>query len=145
MWGLRKSATNITIPHMSQVLVVDDDADTAEATAQFLRRAGHNVRSVPNGREALAALSELVPDVAVLDVRMPEMDGITFLEVMRCYLRWESVPVILITGYPDDPRLVRAHKLGVKRVFTKADYKLQELTEEIDHLLAEQQGVGSTI
>jgi CheY-like chemotaxis protein len=129
---------------MSQVLVVDDDAYTAEATAQYLRRAGHDVRSVPNGREALAALSELVPDVAVLDVRMPEMDGITFLEVMRCYLRWESVPVILITGYPDDPRLARAHALGVRRVFTKADFKLHELTDEIDHLLAEQQGVVST-
>jgi CheY-like chemotaxis protein len=126
---------------MSQVLVVDDDADTAEATAEFLRRLGHTVRSVPNGREALAALSETVPDVAVLDVRMPEMDGITFLEVMRCYLRWETVPVILITGYPDDPRLVRAHKLGVKRVFTKAGFELQELAQVIDDLLAEQQGV----
>src|SRR6476660_127827 len=128
---------------MAQILVVDDDADTAEATAQFLRRSGHQVRSVPNGREALAALSELVPDVAVLDVRMPEMDGITFLEVMRCYLRWESVPVVLITGYPDDPRLARAHKLGVKHVFTKAGFKLQELAEVIDNLLAEQQGVRS--
>ena len=128
---------------MAQVLVVDDDADTAEATAQFLRRAGHTVRSVPNGREALAALSELVPDVAVLDVRMPEMDGITFLEVMRCYLRWESVPVVLITGYPDDPRLARAHKLGVKHVFTKAGFELQHLAEVIDNLMGEQQGLGS--
>src|SRR6476660_5031137 len=128
---------------MAQILVVDDDADTAEATAQFLRRSGHQVRSVPNGREALAALSEAVPDVAVLDVRMPEMDGITFLEVMRCYLRWEAVPVILITGYPDDPRLARAHKLGVKRVFTKADFQLKALAGVIDSLLADRQGVGS--
>jgi CheY-like chemotaxis protein len=124
---------------MGQILVVDDDSDTAEATAEFLRRSGHNVRSVPNGREALAALSEAIPDVAVLDVRMPEMDGITFLEVMRCYLRWESVPVILITGFPDDPRLTRAHKLGVKRVFTKAAFQFQELAEVIESLLSEQQ------
>jgi len=128
---------------MGQILVVDDDADTAEATAQFLRRSGHKVRSVPNGREALAALSEAVPDVAVLDVRMPEMDGITFLEVMRCYLRWEAVPVVLITGYPDDPRLTRAHKLGIKHVFTKAAFELDELSGVIDGLLAGQQGVGS--
>jgi CheY-like chemotaxis protein len=127
---------------MSEILVVDDDADTAEATAQFLRRTGHKVRSVPNGREALAALSELVPDVAVLDVRMPEMDGITFLEVMRCYLRWEGVPVILITGYPDDPRLARAHKLGVKHVFTKAGFEMGELAGVIDSLLADRQGLS---
>ncbi|HEY8751199.1 MAG TPA: response regulator [Tepidisphaeraceae bacterium] len=129
---------------MSQVLVVDDDADTAEATSQFLRQAGHTVRSVPNGREALAALSDLVPDVAVLDVRMPEMDGITFLEVMRCYLRWESVPVILITGYPDDPRLGRAHKLGIKQVFTKAGFRLEELAELINSLAAERDETGTS-
>src|SRR6476660_6193437 len=128
---------------MAQILVVDDDADTAEATAQFLRRSGHQVRSVPNGREALAALSEAVPDVAILDVRMPEMDGITFLEVMRCYLRWESVPVILITGYPDDPRLARAHKLGVKHLFTKAGFELRELAETINGLSPERDGIGN--
>jgi CheY-like chemotaxis protein len=127
---------------MAGILVVDDDADTAEATAQFLRREGHTVRSVPNGREALAALSESVPDLAVLDIRMPEMDGITFLEVMRCYLRWESVPVILITGYPDDPRLARAHKLGVKHVFTKAGFELHQLVEVINGLIAERQDVA---
>jgi CheY-like chemotaxis protein len=66
---------------------------------------------------------------------MPEMDGITFLDVMRCYLRWESVPVILITGYPDDPRLARAHKLGIKKIFTKAAYKLEELLQVIDGLV----------
>lgn len=128
---------------MSHVLVVDDDADTAEVTAEFLRKAGHQVRSVPNGREALAALSESVPDVAILDVRMPEMDGITFLEVMRCYLRWESVPVVLITGYPDDPRLARAHKLGIKRVFVKADFSLEELRETIEQLVSGEQATAS--
>ena len=127
---------------MSQILVVDDDADTAEVTAQFLRRVGHQVRSVPNGREALAALSELVPDVAVLDVRMPEMDGITFLEVMRCYLRWETVPVILITGYPDDPRLTRAQKLGIRRIFIKTDFQLEELRETIQSIVQPAPGPG---
>lgn len=122
---------------MARVLIVDDDVDGSEVTAQYLRQAGHRVRSVPNGREALAALSDEIPDVAVLDVRMPEMDGITFLEVMRCYLRWETVPVILTTGFPDDPRLARAHKLGIRRIFTKADFQLEDLLACInDHLPA---------
>ena len=116
---------------MGHVLIVDDDADTAEMMAQSLRQAGHKVRSVPNGREALAALSEDIPDVAILDVRMPEMDGITFLEVMRCYLRWETVPVILITGFPDDPRLARANRLGIRQTFVKANFKLDDLLAAI--------------
>jgi hypothetical protein len=51
---------------------------------------------------------------------------------MRCYLRWESVPVILITGYPDDPRLGRAHKLGIKRIFVKGDFQLDDLLTTIN-------------
>jgi len=123
--------------HKALALAAQAEDERRRLEEQFLRRAGHTVRSVPNGREALAALSDLVPDVAVLDVRMPEMDGITFLEVMRCYLRWESVPVILITGYPDDPRLGRAHKLGIKQVFTKAGFRLEDLAELIKGLAAE--------
>lgn len=128
---------------MGCVLIVDDDPDAAEMTAQYLRKAGHRVRSVPNGREALASLSEEIPDVAILDVRMPEMDGITFLEVMRCYLRWETVPVILITGFPDDPRLSRAHKLGIKKVFTKADFQLSDLLSCVRENLAESAASGA--
>ena len=120
---------------MGHVLIVDDDVDAAEMLGESLRRAGHKVRSVPNGREALAALSEDIPDVAILDVRMPEMDGITFLEVMRCYLRWETVPVILITGFPDDPRLSRANRLGIKRTFVKASYSLEDVLATVNEFV----------
>ena len=127
---------------IGRVLIVDDDLDAAEALARFLRNAGHQVRSVPNGREALAALSDEIPDAAILDIRMPEMDGTTLLEVMRCYLRWESVPVILITGFPDDPRLSRAHKLGIKRTFVKAAFTYEELLEALNQLIP--RGAGAT-
>ena len=128
---------------MGHVLIVDDDADAAEMMAQYLRKAGHKVRSVPNGREALAALSEDIPDVAIVDVRMPEMDGITFLEVMRCYLRWETVPVVLITGYPDDPRLARANRLGIRRTFVKADFKLDDLLATINEYVPQRVAASS--
>ena len=117
---------------MGRILIVDDDADTAEMMATFLRKAGHQVRTTPNGREALAAISERMPDLAVLDLRMPEMDGISFLEVLKSYLRWESLPVILISGYPDDPRLARAAQLGVKKTFLKADFRLQDVLEVVN-------------
>lgn len=117
---------------MGRILVVDDDADTAEMMATFLRKAGHQVRTTPNGREALAAISERMPDLAVLDLRMPEMDGISFLEVLKSYLRWESLPVILISGYADDPRLARAEQLGVKKTFLKANFRLQELLDVVN-------------
>lgn len=117
---------------MAVVLVVDDERDTREAVAKYLRKAGHSVALSPNGTDAMAALCVETPDVVVLDYRMPQMDGITFLEVIRCYLRWQALPVILLTAYPDGPHMKRATELGVRRTFVKADYDLAELQADIE-------------
>ena len=116
---------------MAAVLVVDDDVDSREAVALFLRKAGHTVRCAPNGKKALDALSERVPDVIILDYRMPEMDGVSFLEIIRCYLRWQSLPVILLTAYAEGPHIMRAVELGVRKTFLKANYNLTELLAEV--------------
>lgn len=112
---------------MAAVLMVDDDADSRDAVARFLQKSGHSVGCAPNGREALGALSGSTPDIIILDQRMPELDGVTFLEVLRCYLRWERIPVILLTAYPDDIQVRRAMGLGVVQLFAKSDYGLSEL------------------
>jgi CheY-like chemotaxis protein len=120
---------------MGYVLVVDDDADSRDALARALMKSGHATRAAQNGREALVAVATTVPNVIILDVRMPEMDGLEFLQVIRSYLRWQSVPVILLTAYPDDLPLERAHQLGVKMTFVKTTYRLDDLLNCV-HLLA---------
>ena len=117
---------------MVSVLVVDDDADAREAIARFLRNAGHRVRCVPNGKEALAAIGEDLPDVVVLDAKMPEMDGITFLEVIRCYLRWSTLPVLMVTAYPDGLHIRRSMELGVRKTFLKANFDLADLLAHVE-------------
>src|SRR2546423_5002396 len=104
---------------VASVLVVDDEIDGSDAVVRYLARAGHMTRCVPNGREALSALANRTPDVVILDLRMPEMDGITFLEVIRCYLRWSYLPVILLTAHQADSTTERAQQLGARRVFHK--------------------------
>ena len=117
---------------MVSVLIVDDDPDAREAVARYLRKAGHRARCVPNGREALAALSEDTPDVVILDAKMPEMDGVTFLEVIRCYLRWSTLPVLLLTGYSEGLHIRRAVELGARKTFLKADFSLEELRAHVE-------------
>src|SRR5690242_9956234 len=104
-------------PAMAVVLLVDDDADSSEPVLRRLRKAGHRVIYQPNGREALSALTNESPDVVILDARMPEMDGLSFLEVIRCYLRWQTLPVIMLTAYSDGHHMRRAAELGVKKTF----------------------------
>src|SRR6185312_17503741 len=98
---------------MASLLMVDDNDDTRQAIGMYLSNAGHRVKTCPNGREAMAALTQSTPDVVILDYKMPEMDGISFLEVIRCYLRWQSLPVILLTAYPDGPHIRRGVELGI--------------------------------
>ena len=101
---------------------------------RYLSRAGHVTRAVPNGREALAALTNQTPDVVVLDLRMPEMDGITFLEVIRCYLRWSFLPIIVLTAVPEGVMTTRAEQLGVRRVFQKGNFRMSDLLAAVNEL-----------
>jgi len=120
---------------MSSVLIVEDNVDSADVLERFLLKHGYTVNSVPNGREALVALtSEAPPDAILLDLRMPEMDGLQFLEVVRGYLRWTDLPVIIVTAYADEGLAERAAKLGVSKIFHKAALDLQELREAIERV-----------
>jgi len=117
---------------MAEVLLVDDNVDTREAIGQYLKNAGHHVLACPNGHEAMAALTKATPDVVILDYKMPQMDGISFLEVIRCYLRWQSLPVILLTAYPEGIHIKRAVELGVRKTFLKAEYDLSQLLGHVE-------------
>jgi CheY-like chemotaxis protein len=119
---------------MGSVLVVDDDGDSREAVGRYLTKAGYAVRSARNGREALIAIATTIPEVIILDARMPEMSGIEFLQVIRSYLRWSTVPVILLTGYGEGPHIERAREFGVGCIFLKASYRLPDLLACVNQL-----------
>jgi CheY-like chemotaxis protein len=119
---------------MAVVMVVDDDAETRATLKRFLERRGHHVSCAGHGKEALEMMSAQQPDEVVLDARMPLVDGIEFLEVLRCYLRWQNLPVIMLTGYPDGPHIKRATELGVQKTFLKGKFELEELAQYIESM-----------
>ncbi len=118
---------------MAHVLVVDDEPDSREALSRLVQRRGHRATPVPSGRDALAVLTSATPDLIVLDLRMPQMDGIMFLEVVRSYLRLQTIPVLIMTAYPESPDLSRAKALGVRGTFTKGEGDFTKLLDAIDH------------
>lgn len=118
---------------MSYVLVVDDDADSRDAVAGYLRKRQHRVVCARNGREAIKALVDFpIPDAVVLDARMPEMDGVTFLEVIRSYLRWQTMPVFMLTAFAEGDHIDRATHLGINRIFLKANFDMGDLVSQIE-------------
>jgi CheY-like chemotaxis protein len=116
---------------MASLLIVDDDPDGLEALCTYLRKTGHEVQCVPNGKHALAAVIARTPDLVILDLFMPEMDGANFLEIIRSYLRLQSLPVIIMTGLPDSPMVDRARHLKVNTILVKGKATLDEIAEAV--------------
>ena len=120
---------------MAKVLIVDDMADSRESLAKVLEAAGHHVSCVPNGREALAVVLAHVPDVVVLDLLMPEMDGPSFLEVVRSYLRLQSLPVVVLTAFSDSPMVDHARLLKVNSILVKGKARSEEIQKAVEEAL----------
>jgi CheY-like chemotaxis protein len=130
---------------MAHVLVVEDEKDSRDFVAQYLKREGHTVTTAVDGQTALRKLLNERADIVVLDVRMPNMDGISLLEILRSYLRWNTLPVILFTARALPEEMTRARDMGVEHIFHKANFQLAELGQVIMDICHPNDGGTDTI
>jgi CheY-like chemotaxis protein len=119
---------------MATILIVDDDADNREVLGRFLSRDGHVIVYASNGKSAIETLSSETPSLVILDIRMPGMDGIEFLRVIRSYRRWRTLPVIVLSGLPDEDR-ERAAPHGVRHVLQKGSLDFNALRRIVNDAL----------
>src|SRR2546429_7569059 len=96
----------------ARVLVIDDDADIRALVAELLGRAGLSVEQAEDGRSGLRALHKSPPDLVVLDVSMPDLDGWQTLERIRDL---SEVPVLMLTARGDELERVRGLQAGAGR------------------------------
>jgi CheY-like chemotaxis protein len=101
------------------VLVVDDNVDAAESIAAVLRLYGHEVRCVFEGRSALEEAERYAPDVVVLDIGLPGMDGYEVAQRLRKRPRFGRTPILAVTGYGSEADRQRAHRAGFDHHLTK--------------------------
>jgi signal transduction histidine kinase/CheY-like chemotaxis protein len=118
--------------HGSQaVLVVEDDDDTREMMVRTLANDGWTVREAANGLVALDRVREAIPELILLDLMMPEMDGFEFISHLRENEAWHSIPVVVLTAKDITPEDHLRLQGNVRKVFRKASYSRDELVEEI--------------
>src|SRR6476660_9415944 len=121
---------------MSKILVVDDSSLIRQCVAKLLEQAGHTTQTAANGKEAWAMLYAGVPDLIVLDLMMPQMDGLTFLRLLRHNHHWNDLPVIVLTGHDDEEKMLeQAKALGVSEVIFKGNASMDRLMSRIGELL----------
>lgn len=113
-------------PHL-QLLIVEDDTQAAETLAQLLRMQGYQVRIVTDGPSALRELEGHLPDVVLLDLGLPGIDGYEVARRLREQTNSKRPTVIAITGYGSDAERVRSYESGIDLHLTKP-VSLTELT-----------------
>lgn len=116
------------------VLVVDDSITVRRVTQRLLERHGMRVMTAKDGVDALAVLQDHVPDVMLLDIEMPRMDGYELAGHMRSDSRFKDVPIIMITSRVGEKHRKRAMELGVNEYLGKP-YQESQLLETIGSLL----------
>lgn len=112
------------------VLVVEDTAIAREPLVKLLQYEGYNAIGVTNGQEALDALPAHRPDIILLDILMPIMNGLEFLSTIRTEPRWSdwrNLPVIVLTAVRDDVCERDVRNLGVQGFILKTGFSLNEL------------------
>lgn len=117
------------------ILVVDDEQRMRELLRHALMREGYNLIFAATGKEALLAMGMRHPDLVLLDLAMPDLDGVGLLEIIRTTPEWATLPVIVITAFSTSDRKTTALKLGAAQCLTKAEFSIRELREQISHLL----------
>src|SRR5436190_4406997 len=117
---------------MATILVIDDEADMRFAVRMLLERSGHTVVEAENGDVALAKLDEGLPDMVLLDMRLPGMDGIQILQKIR--EKQKDLPIIMVTGYGNVELAEQALQLGADHYLSKPFHN-KELIQVIEQIL----------
>lgn len=120
---------------MADILIIDDDIDSADVIAVVMRTAGHEVRIGYNGEEGFHLAKERIPQLALLDVEMPVLDGPGMVYEMLLHdLGLEHVPVVLLSGIPNLNEV--AARVGTPYFLSKP-YSYRQLLALVERALAE--------
>jgi len=114
-----------------RVLLVEDDAALAQMYRVKLERDGYTVRVAGDGEEALGLLDRDVPDLIFLDVRLPRMDGLTFLERLRAAQHTKNLPVVIVSNYSGEELVSRGLQLGALDYLIKSQTTPGQLSKGV--------------
>jgi DNA-binding response OmpR family regulator len=125
----------------AQILIVEDEPSIAEVVHLYLRRAGYQVTVVQDGKAALDALAQQMPDLVVLDLMLPEVDG---LSITRWIRDRSDVPIIMLTARRGEADRIAGLEMGADDYVVKP-FSPQELVSRVRAVLRRTRNTGGTI
>jgi len=119
---------------MTRVLVVEDDRDISELVRRYLEKAGFSVTLTSSGQEALARLTESPPDLLILDLMLPHMDGIEICRTIRASHKTGAIPIIMLTARAEEAERIAGLEVGADDYIAKP-FSPNELVARVRALL----------
>jgi signal transduction histidine kinase/DNA-binding response OmpR family regulator len=122
--------------HVGKAMVVEDDPATRELLCRMLQKDGWTVIPAEHGKHALEQLERQIPDVILLDLMMPQMDGFQVVQMLRTTPAWSAIPVIVVTAKQltqEDRAILNG---AVERTLQKGMYNREELLQEVQALVS---------
>ena len=132
--GLRKKVNS------TKILIVDDEPDLVQTIQDRLEMSGYTVTTAGNGKEGLEKTLQEKPDIVLLDVIMPIMDGLEMLEALRKHPESKDCAVIMLTARSQRQDIVQAKTCGIEDYIVKP-FDLSELIEKIENVLERHKAV----
>ena len=102
-----------------QILLLEKDYTNRVLFAEYLEQCGYDVFQLEDERQVFESLESYQPDVLVLNLKMPAIDGFTIIEQVRAHMSWRALPILVLTGYTLSKYQRRAYRLGANIYLTK--------------------------
>lgn len=119
------------------ILLVEDDVFMLEILSEKLSKSGFDVNIAKDGEECIKVLESLKPDIILLDILMPKMDGIEVLRKVKVSPELSSIPVLVLSNLGQKEEVDRALGLGAKDYIVKSNFTTKEIVEKIKKVLSE--------
>ena len=129
---------------MARILVVEDSPTVISLVEQLLCSVGHKVHTARDGLTALAAVRALVPEIILLDIRLPHVDGFEVCSILQRNPDYQSIPIVMMSGLNDQTSIEKARSVGAVGYLTKP-FENADLVEAVERNLVTRQGAADAI
>lgn len=120
---------------MKKILIAEDDMFLANAYRVRLLKGGYEIKIAGDGAEMLDLISEFTPDIILLDLVMPKMDGFKALEKLKEDEKYKDIPVLITSNLGQANDIKRGMSLGATDYIVKSDLSLEDLVEKIERII----------
>lgn len=119
---------------MKRILIVDDEQDIVESLKFVLEAAGYRCFCAYNGEEGLQMAKDVLPDLIILDVMMPKINGYKICRLLKYDNKYKNIPILMVTARSQDEDKLIGEETGVDEYITKP-FELEEIVKKVEKYL----------